>query len=250
MAAPPFTFQRPLEEGIVTRRNSQFTMTVEVEGQTCLCHCPTTGRIGDIELNGRPCLLSRTSDPLRKTQFTVEAISLNRPEDGGKSWIGINQNAVNRYVEHYLANGGFSEMVSVCAEVCREQPLGSSKLDFLVGDTFLEVKMPLQNLQIDHPSHVKRKNVTPFTSTGRFIRHITELAESLKDRQRAILLTAFVYDNPGFRAPKKGDGDENVRSAVAKSVKGGVELWQANFSITAERVRLERCFKLAFEDIV
>ncbi|MDR3205566.1 MAG: DNA/RNA nuclease SfsA [Candidatus Methanoplasma sp.] len=250
MTASRFIFRTPLEEGVIIRRDSRFTMTVETEDGACPCHCPATGRVGDIELDGRPCLLSRSSDPLRKTRFTVEAISLDRPEDGKKSWIGINQNAVNRYVEHYILNGGLSDMVGECTEVRREQFLGSSKLDFLVGDVFLEVKTPLQILQTEHPSHVKRKKALPLTNTDRLIRHITGLADSLRDRQRAILLTVFVYDNPGFRAPKKTDGDENVRSAVERSVEAGVELWQANFSINAEGVALERCFRLAFEDVI
>ena len=51
--------------------------------------------------------MSKSSDSKRKTLFTVEAVSLDRPEDTDKSWIGINQNAANRYVEHFLTNGGF-----------------------------------------------------------------------------------------------------------------------------------------------
>ena len=69
-------------------------MLIDVAGETVSCHCPTTGRIGKIDLSGRPCLLSESTNPERKTPYTVEAISLNRPEDAGKKWIGINQNAV------------------------------------------------------------------------------------------------------------------------------------------------------------
>ena len=75
---------------------------VSVNGETVQCHCPTTGRIGNIDLSGRPCLLSPSDNPKRKTRYTVEAISLGRPDDSNKRWIGINQNAANRYVEHYL----------------------------------------------------------------------------------------------------------------------------------------------------
>lgn len=112
----------------------------------------------------------------RKTPFTVEAVSLNRPEDTDKSWIGINQNAANRYVEHFLTNGGFTDMVGTGNEVHREQFLGISKLDFLVGNTYLEVKTPLQHLQFDIPDYVKTKKQTPFSSTDRMVKHFQELA--------------------------------------------------------------------------
>ena len=94
-------------------------------------------------------------------------------------------------------------MVGEGNKVRREQFLGISKLDFLVGNTYLEVKTPLQHLQIDIPDYVKTKKVTPFSSTGRMTKHIKELAGSLAKHQRAILLTCFIYDNPGFRIIEK-----------------------------------------------
>lgn len=103
----PFIFKNPLVEGIIEKRKSQFTMQVDCNGESYHCHCPTTGRVGNLDLTGRPCLLSSSGNLARKTAFTVEAISLNRPEDPNKSWIGINQNTANRYVEYFLRNGDF-----------------------------------------------------------------------------------------------------------------------------------------------
>ena len=127
ISSQAYVFETPLIEGVVIKRNSQFTMTIEAEGQNAKAHCPTTTRIGDIDIAGRPCLLSKSKDPNRKTLYTVEAISLNRPEDNEKAWIGINENAANRYVEHFLRNGGFSDIVGYPTSVQREVFLGDSK---------------------------------------------------------------------------------------------------------------------------
>ena len=240
-----FDFETPLIEGVIHNRKSMYTMLVEVNDSFITCHCPTTGRIGNIDLNGRPCLLSKATNPKRKTPFTVEAISLNRPEETEKSWLGINQNAVNRYVEHYLTSSGFSEMIGTIGDVKREQLLGKSKLDFLVGNTYLEVKMPLQYLQIDIPDYVKTKKTTPFSSTDRFVKHITELGNSLKEHERAILLLCFLYDNPGFEVIERSTNYEQVSEAVNKSIEMGVEIWQANFQLMPEGVMLERYFRLS-----
>jgi sugar fermentation stimulation protein A len=238
-----FIFDEPLVEGIIQKRTSIYTMLVDIGSEEFSCHCPTTGRIGTIDVSGRPCLLSKAADPNRKTPYTVEAISLNRPEDSEKSWIGINQNAANRYVEHYLVNGGFAEMVGTGNPVKREQFLGISKLDFLVGNTYLEVKTPLQQLQIALPDYVKTKKSAPFSSTDRFVKHITELANSIKGHERAILLTCFIYDNPGFEVIERSTNYEQVSAAVKKSTESGVEIWQANFQITPDGVTLEKYFK-------
>ena len=238
-------FSATLIEGIVEKCKSQFTMMVQVQGESVACHCPTTGRIGTIEVAGRPCLLSASNDSARKTPYTVEAVSLNRPEDAVKSWIGINQNAANRYVEHYLVNGGFADMVGTGNEVRREQFLGASKLDCLVGSTYLEVKTPLQTLQVELPEWVKTKKVTPFSSTDRFVRHITELANSLQSHQRAILLTNFLYDNPGFEVIDRSTHYEQVKSAVDAAQERGVEIWQSNFRIDPDGVLLEKYFRIS-----
>ncbi|MBQ4368389.1 MAG: DNA/RNA nuclease SfsA [Candidatus Methanomethylophilus sp.] len=239
-------FNTRLAEGVIVKRNSIYTMTVEVNGSETVCHCPTTGRIGNIDLTGRPCLLSPSSNPERKTKYTVEAISLDRPEDTVKKWIGINQNAANRYVEHYLRNGGFAEMIGT-GEVQREKFLGNSKLDFLVGDNYLEVKTPLQHLQVEVPDYVRTRKVTPFSSTDRMTRHIQELADSLQSHQKAILLIVFLYDNPGFRIVERSTNYEEVSKIVNDCVSRGVETWQANFRIDHDGVELKRFWKIKVE---
>ncbi len=235
-----FCFPQKLTDGIIKSRKGQFVIFTELNGEVCRCHCPTTGRIGNIDIGGRPCLLSKTKNTSRKTQYTVEAISLNNPEDKNKKWIGINQNAINRYVEYYLINNSFKDMIDTSShEVLREQTIGMSKLDFLVGNTYIEVKMPLQHLQVDIPSYVKTRKSTPFNSTERFIKHVSELGKSLGENRRAILLTCFIYDNPGFKVVERSKNYDKINTIVKQNVSKGVELWQANFEITAEYIVLK-----------
>ncbi|MBE5748107.1 MAG: DNA/RNA nuclease SfsA [Clostridiales bacterium] len=244
-----FIFANPLVEGVITKRKSQFTIIVNIDGNDVSCHCPTTGRVGDMDLSGRPCLLSESNDPNRKTPYTVEAVSLNKPDDIDKKWIGINQNAANRYVEHFLKNGGFDKIVETGKNVQREKKLGNSKFDFFVDNVYLEVKTPLQTLQVDYPDYIKLKKPAPFSSTGRFAKHMAQLAESLEDHQRAILLVCFIYDNPGFKVVNKSTNYDQVKDTVSTSVHKGVEMWQANFRLTPTHVELEKYFPLQLENI-
>ncbi|MNW36535.1 Sugar fermentation stimulation protein A [compost metagenome] len=238
-----YRFDSPLIEGLIRKRPNRFIMEVEINGDIYNCHCPTTGRIGNLVMEDIPCLLSTSTLRTRKTPYTVEAFSLDLPDELEKSWIGINQNAVNRYVEHYLANGGFLDMVGTSNNVKREQFIGISKLDFLVSNTYLEVKTPLQQLQVDIPSHIRTKRATPFSATDRMVRHVTELADSLQDHQRAIFLSCFIYDNPGFRVIERSTNYEQVKSTMELCTAAGVEMWQANFRITPESVSLIKYFQ-------
>lgn len=249
MTMQNFIFSPKLTEGVIVKRNSQFTITVNKDGEDLRCHCPTTGRVGDIDLAGRPCLLSASRDVNRKTPYTVEAVSLDRPQDTDKRWIGINQTAVNRYVEHFLKNGGLEKIVGKNACVQREKTLGDSKFDFLVNDVYMEVKTPLQSLQVEYPAHVKLKKATPFNSTQRFMKHIAQLGESLSNHQRAVLLVCFVYNNPMFRVVRQSKNSDEVEKTVENSVGKGVEMWQVNFSISPDGVALEKYFPLDIHDI-
>ena len=237
-------YEVPLIGGIIERRKSQFTIDVVINNEVVTCHCPTTGRIGNIDLSGIPCLLSKSDDPKRKTPYTVEAVSLDLEKSKEKSWIGINQNAANRYVENALLECLFQDMVNGYDSVLREQVLGTSKLDFLVGDIYIEVKTPLLSIQLPYPKHIKTKKTGKFSSTDRFVKHINELAGSLVNNQRAILLVCFIYDNPGFKVEVRSTNSDFVEHEVQKCISKGIEIWQANFSISTEGVRLQKYFDI------
>ena len=52
-----FMFEKPLKEAILLKRNSQFTMDIEIDGRVEKAHCPTTNRIGNIEVKNIACLV-------------------------------------------------------------------------------------------------------------------------------------------------------------------------------------------------
>ena len=232
-------FDEPLVEGIIRGRLNRFIMIVEVDGSILRCHCPATGRIGGIRMENIPCLLSRGGEG-RKTPYTVEAISLDPPAKRGKSWIGINQGRANDHVGFFLKDGQLSKMAD--GEVRREVRLGSSRIDFLVGDTYIEVKTPLTHLpERKHLKHVKHAR---FNSFERLIKHYADLAKNLRGK-KAIVSLCYLYDAEPFRAPPADKYNAKIREAVKAATKKGVENWQINMKISKKGVRLVRYFRLA-----
>lgn len=233
-----YKFDTPLIEGKIIKRNSQFTLDVEIEGKVEKVHCPTTGRIGNIDLKNIAGLLSEHDNPQRKTRYTLEAISVSNYNRKEKKWVGINQIASNKYIEFFLKNHLIDNMLPNYEEIKREVNLGESKLDFLVGNTYLEVKTPLQTLQIEYDSEIKTKKVTSFSSTDRFVKHINELANSLKNNEKAILLNTFQYNNPGYKILNPSTNYTQVSETVEKCIKKGLEIWQINMKIDHEGIEL------------
>jgi sugar fermentation stimulation protein A len=94
-----YKFDKDLIEGTITSRPNRFIMMVKLGSKIIECHCPATGRIGNIKFDNISCLLSESNNNSRRTKYTVEAISLDDLSKKNKSWVGINQNKINRYVE-------------------------------------------------------------------------------------------------------------------------------------------------------
>lgn len=234
-----FRFLEPLEEGLIISRPNRFIMMVRADGETIRCHCPTTGRLGEAVMSNVPCLFSRSRSDARVTKATVEAISFQPPNMQGKSWIGINQTAANRYVEHFLITGQLARMAS--GTVRREVKLGASRIDFLVGETYVEVKTPLIILPME--SGMQRVKHTRFDSFDRLIRHMTELGSALRKGSRAVIVLCYLYDAAPFKRPPMDEYNAPIILAAEKARRKGVETWQVNLSLDEHGVKLLRYFR-------
>ena len=234
--APVYRFRAALIEGVIVSRPNRFVMIVNIGGVEVRCHCPTTGRIGELRLSGLPCLCSESDRPGRKTRYTVEAIS-----GGGSppSWIGINQTEANRYLEFFLKAGALSGIAT--GDVRREVRLGRSRIDFQVGKTFIEAKTPLITLPVGEGGGRVRHG--KFDSFDRLIRHMGELRRSLGSGRRACIVLCYLYDAKPFRPPAPDGTNGRILEAARRAEQAGVERWQVNMKVDRERVSLLRYFR-------
>jgi sugar fermentation stimulation protein A len=233
---PVYRFQRPLRRGTIISRPNRFIMLVKAGSTTLRCHCPTTGRLGELKLAGLPCLYSTSANGARKTGYTVEAISTSTTED---SWVGINQTAANRYFEFFLRNGKLSRLAK--GEVHREVKLGNSRIDFLVGNAYIEVKTPLITLPAS--SKVARVKRSRFDSFDRLIKHMGELKESLSRGGRAKIVLCYLYDAKPFKPPRADKTNARILDAARAAEEAGVERWQVNLKVEEDGVSLIRYFR-------
>ena len=238
MTIKPIYFPEPLVEGVVQMRKTPFTMTVKLGDEIMACRCPTTWHIGNLEVAGRPCLLSRNDGTDNKTPFTVEAVSLDEPEAEEKKWIGINQTATNRYMEYYLEQGGFSEMVSWTSMLRRDRLSKKANLDFIVGNTAVAIKAPLVVLGLDIPEAMRVKKGRSFLPTERFMKRITALRKNSPSK-RIVLVLVYLYDRPEVRTSDYSEYYDAVMPVLEMIKTLELEVWQANFIITKEFVYLD-----------
>src|SRR3989442_14629654 len=117
--------------------------------------------------------------------------------------LSCGQGQQGQVVTTWPRTGQFATMVRDAQTVKREPFLGQSRLDFFVGNTYLEVKTPLVGINVTMGKHIVTKKGVESPSFERLVRHIQELAQSLDEGKKAILLVCFIYDNPRFSPPRR-----------------------------------------------
>jgi sugar fermentation stimulation protein A len=248
MSTERYTFKEALVEGSIISRPNRFIMNVLIDGEVRRCHCPTTGRIGDITFRDVPCLVEKSKDSDRSTWGTVEALSLDPSESAERSWIGIDQGRANDYVSFFIGSGQMGRMLETPKTVRREVKMGASRIDFLIdGEIIVEVKTPLHMLKVKgHPDHSSTKG---FTSFERTMRHFTEISDHISEGKRGIVLLCFMYDAIRFQAPNaNGRLSEEMKETVRRATFKGVENWQVNLKLDRTGVSLLDYFKLDMID--
>jgi sugar fermentation stimulation protein A len=236
-----YEFNSQLIEGLIKSRPNRFIMMVKLNNRIEKCHCPSTGRIGNIIFKDIPCLVSKSENKKRKTSYTVEAISIS-PLNKNKDWIGINQTKANSYIEFFLKNNQLDKICSNVDKIEREVKIGNSRIDFHVDNTYIEVKTPL--ISLPSGKNIELKENSRFNSFERLIKHFGELGNKLEDGSRSILLMCYLYDAKPFKAPPTDKYNEKIKIAAENAMKRGVENWQINMKIDGSGIRMIRYFKL------
>ena len=215
-------------------------MFVEASGKLLRCRCPAPTKIGNLNFQQIPCLLSKNTDE-HKTSHTVEAIYIAEHDKTG-FWVGINQTRINAVCEYFINQDAFSRLVKDI-EFRRDVKYGDSRLDFASEDVLLEVKTPLTVL----PTKNRDAFFSNYAHSGdyeRTIKHYKTLARFARTGKRAIVLLAYMYPAPPFDPIKQNGNNGCLLKAFYLAQKSGVEFWQANFTIDKHGMELTRYFKL------
>jgi len=126
-------------------------------------------------------------------------------------------------------------------KVQREVKLGRSRIDFLVGNAYVEVKTPL--ILLPAGVEVPRATRARFDSFDRLIRHFGELRASLARGMKAKIVLCFLYDAKPFTPPPPDGTNAKILAAARAAEEAGVERWQVNMKVNRTGVSLIRYFQ-------
>jgi len=203
-------YEAPLERATFVGRRKRFFCDVLRDGEPLTAHLANTGSMRGCTAPRAPVRIRDSHDPKRKLRYSAEQIRV----DG--DWIVVNTARANQVVAAALAADALPE-VGPFAEVAREVPLGSSRVDFQLrgpgGVTWVEVKSVTlrQGRWLRFPDAV----------STRATRHAHELADRVEAGERAVLLF-LVPREGGERVTVADDIDPTYARAVREAAKAGV----------------------------
>ena len=227
---------RPLHPGILVKRYKRFLADVMLEdGTEITAHCPNPGRMTGLMTPGSRIWLSRSDNPKRKLPFTFE---LFEDENG---LVGINTGYPNTIVSEAITEGRIPELAGYEA-MRREVSYGDrSRIDVLLEDPsrgrcWVEIK----NVHLKRDSDINPGIAEfPDSVTARGTRHLYELANQVKNGDRAVMVY-LVQRMDCDRFCIAGDIDPNYQKAFIYALAAGVQMLCLDVSITTETSSIGR----------
>ena len=207
-------------KGIFIRRRNRFIAEVAVNEQVETVHVRNTGRLRELFIEGTPALLEPSSNPKRKTRYSLICVQKNG------QWVNVDSTAPNYIVEEMVRSG---RLFSDVTYVKREQTFGNSRFDLYVEHGgqkhYIEVKGV--TLEVDGVARF------PDAPTERGIKHIRELVEAKRQGYGASII--FVIQMKGVhRFEPNRATHADFADALKEAAAAGVEILAFDCIVTGD----------------
>jgi sugar fermentation stimulation protein A len=244
-------YTQPLIEGRLIRRYMRFLTDVTVEGQPMTVHCPNSGSMAGLIDEGNPVRISGPHSGQRKYAYTMEQIQITRP-DGRRIWVGVNTMVPNVIVHEALKVGRVPGLEDY-RNIRREVKLGNhSRIDLRLEHPNLPpcwIEVKNVTLVVEDPGKKKPLNVGniaafPDAVTERGAKHLRELMERVRRKERAVMLYV-IQRSDGERFTSAAGYDPEYTIKLAEAEKEGVEVLPMRARVTKSGIWLgEVCRRL------
>lgn len=199
-------------QGIFIKRVNRFIARVMVEGKEETVHVKNTGRCRELFIAGSKVILERSSNPDRKTGFSVIGIYK------GHRFINIDSQVPNHVVFEALQDNRIPELIAADL-VKKEVTYGNSRFDLYFESAgcrgFIEVK----GVTLEEEGLV----MFPDAPTLRGTKHVLEMVKAVEDGYKGyIFFLIQMKDVKSFRPNHKTDPE--FAAALSLAAQKGVRL--------------------------
>ncbi len=231
-------FNETLISGEFIKRYKRFFVDVKIGKEVVVAHCPNTGSMMGLMKKGNNVWLSKSNNPKRKLQYTLQII------EDQKSKIGINTHLTNKIVFDALNKRmikNFKDLDNIQQEVKFGK---NTRFDFLITErhkkTFIEVK----NVTLSRQKWIAE---FPDAITARGLKHIKELLKANKKGYEIYLF--FVIQRNDCRKFKLArDIDPEYCKLLLKAVKKKLKILCYDCKFLPKGIKLNREIQFKLDD--
>ena len=229
----PCSSKLPWCPGTLVRRYKRFLADVTLlSGETVTAHCPNPGSMLSVNTPGSDVWLSIAVKPGRSLGYTWELIRV------GETLVGINTGRPNQLVEEAIAGRRLPELAGYNS-LRREVRYGfNSRIDLLLeGPTRATCYVEVKNVTMKRGLGPDVPVAFPDSVTIRGAKHLTELAEVVRQGGRAVML--YVTQRSDAERLRFADDIDYVYiQAVRAAIEAGVELVCYRCRVGLDGIRL------------
>ena len=100
-------FETKLIPGVFVKRYKRFFVDIKIKDKIITAHCPNTGSMKGLLVEGNKVWLTETNNPKRKLKYTLQII------DDKLSKVGVNTHLTNKIFLDALQNNYIEELKNV-----------------------------------------------------------------------------------------------------------------------------------------
>ena len=231
-------FENKLISGLFIKRYKRFFVDIKFNNQIITAHCPNTGSMYGLLKNGNKVWISKSNNPNRKLEYTLEIIQ------DKSSKVGVNTHFTNKIVMHGLKNNLIKEFKNI-SEIKPEIKFGkNTRFDFLVSDKKNKIFIEVKSVTLS-----RKKGVAEFPDsvTSRGLKHINELVKAGRKNYKIFILYLIQRDDcETFTIAK--DIDPNYAMALNKAIKSNLNIICYDCKFSSKGIKVNKQIKISIDE--
>jgi len=221
-------FQQKLLSGYFIKRYKRFLVDVRLEnGDIVTAHCPNSGSMKSCMGENWPVKLSKSNNPKRKLNYTLEMIH------NGKCWIGLNTILANRIIQEAIEIGKIPELNGYDSLRREVKYSDNSRIDILLEKPDDKCYVEIKNVSLVEDGIYK----FPDAVTTRGTKHLNDLIKMKQEGHRAVLLFCIQRNDGKWFESAKGI-DPMYAETLGKAANAGVEILCYRADIQLEKIEI------------
>lgn len=217
---------RETVRAVFAERPNRFIARVELNGKIETVHVKNTGRCRELLVPGAEVVLSKSSNPDRKTAYDLVAVLKE-----GLGWVNIDSQAPNEAVREWLESG--PELFAGYTLLKPEYVYGNSRVDFYLECPGRNILVEVKGCTLE----IGGEGYFPDAPTKRGVKHLYELAAACSKGFECYI--AFVIAMPGVdRVHPNGTTDPEFERALAHALNAGVKVLLLPCEVEPETLKI------------